>query len=90
MCYKLLVIKILEIQDEQELTGNGLRSPDSKCTIIFLSDPGGPNKVAPITLHRCGDSEIVIGADRADDLKPEPRNVHRLGAADQIKSSYGV
>ena len=90
MSRKLFVINRLGIKSEQILARSASQFPVSKCDIIFLSGPGGLNRVAPITLHRCGDSEIVIGADRADDLKPEPRNVHRLGAANKIKSSYGV
>jgi hypothetical protein len=72
----------LGTKNQQKRPRNESRFSGSNSDIIFLSGPWGPNKVTPITLHPSGDSEIVIGAETADDLKPEPRNVHRLGAAD--------
>ena len=47
--------------------------------------PGFGPSVAPIPPQRCGDSEIVFGAVTANDLRPEPRNVHRFGAADETE-----
>ncbi len=49
-----------------------------------LSQGFGPS-VAAIPPQRCGDSEIVFGAVTANDLRPEPRNVHRIGAADETE-----
>ena len=44
----------------------------------------------PTQLHRRSGSEIVFGAIKANDLRPEPRNVHEFGAAGRTLSSYGV
>jgi hypothetical protein len=58
--------------------------------IICLSASKIRPNVGPETAAPRGDSEIVFGAVTADDLRPEPRNVHRLDAAVNQKSSYGV
>ena len=49
-----------------------------------LTQGFGPS-VAAIPPQRRGDSEIVFGAVTANDLRPEPRNVHRIGAADETE-----
>jgi len=49
-----------------------------------LSQGFGPS-VAAIPPQRRGDSEIVFSAVTASDLRPEPRNVHRIGAADETE-----
>jgi len=46
--------------------------------------------LTPYPSQRCGDAEIVFGAFTADDLRPEPGNVHQVGAAVEKISSYGV